>query len=448
MALTESKPTVRHGSNYDQYSYGIAAGAQIFMGALIILALGYARPGRVGQGADNTAKAADAATYRAVGVASRDIVGGATDGAVSLEVLAGEFEFENATAGDALTIADIGNAVYILDDETVAKTNPNNTRAKAGILVNFNDTRPVVRVGPGVQEYKMRAITQPLLESLRTGFQTVFKAGLGKAKNVSDVFTTVVKSNNKVETYAWLVDLAIFGEWVGKKKIKQLSEKVYQLINRAYEVTIGIHKHAIEDDSLGLYGPQVAGWGQDAGELKDRLSFEALSKGHVNTCFDGLPFFSENHKIGKKTFSNKSGDGTKNPIFFMCLNKSILPILYQNREDPHFHMITDMNNSHVFDTGEYLMGGEARGAAGYTFWQLAHRFDGPLTADAFDAIKKAFAAITNENGEKLGLRPTHVVFGASNFSPVKTLFGNEKLSGGGDNIWFKAVELIEADLID
>jgi len=32
----------------------------------------------------------------------------------------------------------------------------------------------------------------------------------------------------------------------------------------------------IEDDNLGLYGPIVQGWGKDAGQLKDALTFEAL----------------------------------------------------------------------------------------------------------------------------------------------------------------------------
>lgn len=294
----------------------------------------------------------------------------------------------------------------------------------------------------------MRVITQQVLEALRTGFNTLFKAGLGKAARVSDIFTTNVPSSTKVETYAWLTDMPIFGKWVGKKKIRQFAEKVYQLINDAYEVTVGIHKHQIQDDNLGLYNPQIAGWGEEAGALKDRLCFDALKNGHVNKCYDGKAFFATDHKIGKNTFSNKTGDSSKEPIYFLCLNKPMKPILYQEREAPHFHMITDISNSHVFESGEYLIGGEARAAAGYTYWQLAHRFDGTLDAAAFAEIRDAFAAITNENGEKLGLRPTHVVFGTSNFTAVKTLFDTQRLENGQDNIWFKQVQLIEADLIE
>ena len=46
------------------------------------LAAGAARSGREGQGADNTAKAADAATYVAVGVAQETVKGGIANGDV------------------------------------------------------------------------------------------------------------------------------------------------------------------------------------------------------------------------------------------------------------------------------------------------------------------------------------------------------------------------------
>lgn len=149
-ALAENKETIRSGVNVDQYVYGVAASATIYVGALVILASGYARPGRLGQGADNTAKAADAATYQAVGVCAREVRGTAVDGESQVLVHSGEFIFENASAGDAVTIAEIGKDVYILDDQTVAKTNPNNVRARAGKCVNVDASGVYVRVGPGV----------------------------------------------------------------------------------------------------------------------------------------------------------------------------------------------------------------------------------------------------------------------------------------------------------
>lgn len=112
----------------------VAASATIFHGGLVINTATGARAGRLGQGADNTAKAADAATYRAAGVATHDVTGGAAVGDETVEVIEGVFPFVNSAAGDAITIADIGKPCFIIDDQTVAKTNPSNVRAFAGIV--------------------------------------------------------------------------------------------------------------------------------------------------------------------------------------------------------------------------------------------------------------------------------------------------------------------------
>lgn len=146
MALTQAQGRDRR--NGKVISLGVLAAVQCFQGGLAIAVGGYLRPGRVGQGADNTAKAADAATYRAVGVFRHSALGGATDGAVTVEVEnEGWYCFKVGTAGDALTDADIGSVVYIIDDETVGKTNPNSIRARAGILRDVTAEGAWVEVG-------------------------------------------------------------------------------------------------------------------------------------------------------------------------------------------------------------------------------------------------------------------------------------------------------------
>ncbi len=53
-------------------------------------------------------------------------------GAENVEMEKGTFLFANSAAGDLITRADIGNDCYIVDDQTVAKTNGTNTRSVAG----------------------------------------------------------------------------------------------------------------------------------------------------------------------------------------------------------------------------------------------------------------------------------------------------------------------------
>lgn len=289
-------------------------------------------------------------------------------------------------------------------------------------------------------------ISQTSLQALRTGFNTQFNNGLALAAPISEPLVTTVTSATKVETYGFLGDLPIFRKWLGEKRIRSLAEKAYALTNDDFEATIGIHKNKIADDNLGLYGPIVAGWGKDAGQLKDSLSFDALKYGHQRPCYDGQNYFDTEHPMGKDdaATSNMSGADAVQPWFLVDLSKPLKPILYQNRQAPTFDMVTDPKDSHVFKTGEYLMGGEARGAAGYTLWHLAHRSTAALDAAGYETAKTAMAALTNDEGEPLGIKPTHIVFGSSNSAAAKTLFAAQNKAGGESNIYFGEVALIEA----
>ena len=64
-----------------------------------------------------------------------------TDGAT------GVFCFDNATAGDALTRADIGAVCCALDDATVAKGHDTNKRPLAGTVIDVDAAGVWVRVG-------------------------------------------------------------------------------------------------------------------------------------------------------------------------------------------------------------------------------------------------------------------------------------------------------------
>ncbi|MDP1964427.1 MAG: Mu-like prophage major head subunit gpT family protein, partial [Reyranella sp.] len=88
---------------------------------------------------------------------------------------------------------------------------------------------------------------------------------------------------------------------------------------------------------------------------------------------------------------------------------------------------------------------EARGAAGFTWWQLAHRSTAALDATSYAAAKAAAAALTNDEGEPLGVKFTHIVVGSSNVAAARTLFGKANLAGGESNIYFNDVAIIEAE---
>lgn len=141
MALTSERGVQERGGV--QSSHVIKADSPpIHKGALVVLKSGEAIPGREGVGADNAAKAAEVATHVAVGIAEKSVT--AADGRVPTK--AGCFLFDNQGA-DAVTRSEIGKACYVVDDQTVSKTSPNNTRAKAGTVVDVESIGVWVRVG-------------------------------------------------------------------------------------------------------------------------------------------------------------------------------------------------------------------------------------------------------------------------------------------------------------
>ena len=57
------------------------------------------------------------------------------------------FQFANSTAADLITRADIGNTAFIVDDQTVAKTDNSAARKAAGKIIDVDAGGVWVLVG-------------------------------------------------------------------------------------------------------------------------------------------------------------------------------------------------------------------------------------------------------------------------------------------------------------
>lgn len=60
---------------------------------------------------------------------------GIASGGKKLKIEFGEFAWNNSAAGDLIAQADVGNDCYIVDDNTVAKTDGSASRSKAGKIM-------------------------------------------------------------------------------------------------------------------------------------------------------------------------------------------------------------------------------------------------------------------------------------------------------------------------
>ena len=124
MALTADRNT--HMKDDELISVPMATGVTIYAGALVAAnATGFATPG------------ATATTLTYLGRAEEKVVNAGADGAKSVLVRRGKaFKFKNSGA-DAVTQAELGKPCYIVDDETMARTNGTSTRSAAGIVLGI-----------------------------------------------------------------------------------------------------------------------------------------------------------------------------------------------------------------------------------------------------------------------------------------------------------------------
>lgn len=79
-------------------------------------------------------KGATATGCVGVGRAEKTVDNTGAAGAATVEYRVGVFLFANSAAADLITIADIGRVCFIVDDQTVAKTDGTATRSRAGIV--------------------------------------------------------------------------------------------------------------------------------------------------------------------------------------------------------------------------------------------------------------------------------------------------------------------------
>jgi hypothetical protein len=116
-ALATHRDTPMMGDGGPIYSLPHGASVTIFRGALVVV------------DSSGTVKPATTATgLKAAGRAEKSTA----EDAVNAHFKRGTFLFENSASTDAITNANYGDDVYIVDDQTVAKTSGSATRSIAG----------------------------------------------------------------------------------------------------------------------------------------------------------------------------------------------------------------------------------------------------------------------------------------------------------------------------
>lgn len=151
-----------------------------------------------------------------------------------------------------------------------------------------------------------RTNVSAIFVNLLTTFNKAFEA----APSVWQKIAMKVPSTTGQNDYAWLARFPKMRRWVGDKKIKALEAFEYSISNDDFEATVEVDRNDIEDDNIGIYGPQAQGAAFSAKQLPDEIVFDLVNGVFVTDCYDGQYFCDTDHPVGDgaggtTTVSNK-----------------------------------------------------------------------------------------------------------------------------------------------
>ena len=131
---TDRQTPERLGSDF---SLPVLAATLIYAGSIVVLdAAGMSQPGSTAVGLVCAGRADERADNSA-----------GADGDIKAKIRSGVFRFGNSAAADEITAAEIGDDCYIVDDQTLAKTDGTGTRSVAGKVVDVDTQGVWVRMG-------------------------------------------------------------------------------------------------------------------------------------------------------------------------------------------------------------------------------------------------------------------------------------------------------------
>tara|TARA_R110001583_G_scaffold190335_1_gene354507 strand:+ start:637 stop:1539 length:903 start_codon:yes stop_codon:yes gene_type:complete len=287
------------------------------------------------------------------------------------------------------------------------------------------------------------ASLQALFKAYNANFQQGFSS-LGDNGSLYEQYCTVVPSTTSVEVYPWLKALPRLREWLGDRVVHSLEGADFSIKNRKFELTEGVSRDVIDDDQYGVYGPVFEEFGRSSREHPNELSVEVLEANPV--CYDGQNLFDTDHPVLDKagneiSVSNDMG-GSGDAWYVMDLTRAIRPVIFQRRREYNFRALTDLMDSKVFMTDEFLFGVDARVNAGAGLWQLAVRSRQEFNAENYALARKALQNLKGDYERPLALRHSHTMVPTNMEGMAAQVLQASLTTNGGSNIWANTSKLV------
>ncbi len=140
-------------------------------------------------------------------------------------------------------------------------------------------------------------INKTSLSAIFVNLKTTFAKAFDAAPSVWEKIAMKVPSTGSENDYAWIDNFPKMRKWVGEKVIRSLKAFKYTLVNDDFEATVAVRRNDIEDDNLGIYGPQAQMAGYSAKQWPDELVMDVVNGAFSNECYDGQYFCDTDHPV-------------------------------------------------------------------------------------------------------------------------------------------------------
>lgn len=143
-------------------------------------------------------------------------------------------------------------------------------------------------------------ITPTSIAGFFTGFSSTFWQLFTRTPTFWSDIATLHPAKSELERIAWMGRIPTFREWKGPRQVHGVAAEGYVVTIPPRELTVGIDKFKIEDDTYGIYSTTAAQFGMQAKKLPDYLMVTALKVGGDATlglCPDGLSFWHNQHPV-------------------------------------------------------------------------------------------------------------------------------------------------------
>lgn len=286
------------------------------------------------------------------------------------------------------------------------------------------------------------------LDTAFRGWRSTFSDAFAAGETQSQRIAMTVPNSTRDEAYGWLGQFPQLREWVGDRVVKDIEAHGFSITNKKFESTVSIKREDYADDRFGIFKPMFAEMGHQAKIHPDEMIFALLGTGETTLCYDGQNFFDTDHpsvdKDGNATLVSNILDptGVDTPWYLFDTSRPIKPMIWQEREDYEFQMVSNPNDTGVFMTDLYHYGVRARVNAGFGLWHMALMCKGPLNSANYKAARAAMMELRGDQGRVLGLKPNVLVVPPVLEEPARQIAKAQFDAAGASNVWADTADVI------